>query len=155
MAEFTINDKEAQEFIKKAIKKVDQIKQGERSFASAVSAIVFSDIMGHFKQQQGSLGPWKPWSKIYASHMDKIGKGGNQILQDTGRLRQSFLPTNYRTTSEGILWFNPARTKSGFPYAAAHDEGGPKLPKRDFMWISDDAKDRIEDVTLKFLEEDL
>lgn len=47
--------------------------------------------------------------------MKELGKGGNKILQDSGRLRNSFKPQNYRSVSEGILWFNNAQTKSGFP----------------------------------------
>lgn len=154
MAEFAFTDSEAQAFLKKLIKKTDQIKGGAKAFGALASAVVFGDIISHFEKQQGSEGAWAPWSSAYRTHMDKIGKGGNMILADTGRLRQSFTPTSYRQVNEGILWFNPAKTKSGFPYAAAHDEGGPKLPKRDFMWLSDEAKDKLEDVTLKFIEDE-
>ncbi len=153
MAEFAFHSEEAQAFLKKLLKNKDSITTGAKSYATAISAIVFSDIISHFQEQKGSEGPWKAWSSAYAAHMNKIGKSGNQILQDTGRLRQSFTPTSFRQVNEGILWFNPAKTAKGFPYAAAHDEGGPNLPKRDFMWLSDDAKGRLEEVTLKFLED--
>lgn len=154
MAEFALQDEEAQRYLKKLIKKSSDIKNGTQAFATAISAVVFQDIINHFDRQEGSEGPWKAWSKAYAEHMEKTGKGGNRILQDTGRLRQSFQPSNWRQVNEGILWFNPAKTAKGFPYAAAHDEGGEKLPQRDFMWLSDEAKDKIEDVTLKFMEDD-
>ena len=110
--------------------------------------------MDHFKQEQGTgRVPWVKWSKSHRKAMERIGKGGNKILQDTGRLRGSFLPTQRRMSAEGILWFNPAKTKKGFPYAAAHQEGGEKLPARPFMWISDKTLDNIGAQTLKFLEE--
>jgi hypothetical protein len=67
-------------------------------------------------------------------------------------LRQSFIPTNVRAVSDGILWFNNAKTKNNFPYAFAHNTGGPKLPKRDFMWISNGALADIEQQVIKFLE---
>ena len=68
------------------------------------------------------------------------------------RLRNSFKPQNWRTTKDSIVWFNDARTSKGFPYAFAHNEGGPKLPKRDFMWLDDDAINDIENQLVKFLE---
>ena len=148
------NSKEAQDFLRKLVKKKDQIKDRDDAYVGLLSAVVFRDIITHFEREEGSKGAWKAWSKVHAQHMEKIGKGGNKILQDTGRLRQSFQPTSYRKTNEGILWFNPAKTKSGFPYAYAHDEGGPKLPKRDFMYLSDEAKEKLETITLKFLEGD-
>ena len=153
MAEFALHDKEAQAFLKKLIKKKEAISKGQQEYVSLLSAIVYSDIIDHFEHERGSEGPWKEWSKAYRAHMQAIGKEGNRILQDTGRLRQSFMPTNWKLTTEGILWFNPAKTRSGFPYAAAHDEGGKKLPKRDFMWLSDQARERISDQTLEFLED--
>jgi hypothetical protein len=83
--------------------------------------------------------------------MDKRGKGGNKILQDTGKLKQNFKPNHYRSSSKGLYWYNDAVTKSGFPYAYAHDEGGDQLPKRDFMWLSDDALEEVGNQTLQFL----
>jgi hypothetical protein len=86
--------------------------------------------------------------------MEQIGKSGNKILQDTGRLRQTFVPTNYRAVSGGIVFFNPAKTKSGFPYAAAHDEGFAKGgKKREFMWLSEIAMEEISDSALNWLME--
>jgi len=128
-----------------------QIEDGNRKYGGLLSANVFRDIMDHFEQQEGSEGKWKQWSFWYTQQMEKNGKGGNKILQDTGRLRQSFKPQNWRSVKNGYLWFNNAQTKSGFPYAAAHDEGGERLPKRDFMWLSDNTMEEIAVQTLLFL----
>lgn len=128
-----------------------QIEDGNRKYGGLLSANVFRDIMDHFEQQEGSEGKWKQWSFWYTQQMEKNGKGGNKILQDTGRLRQSFKPQNWRSVKNGYLWFNNAQTKSGFPYAAAHDEGGERLPKRDFMWLSDNTMEEIAAQTLLFL----
>lgn len=150
--EIAIHDKETQAFLRKAIQNVQQINDRNTRYVDLLSAIVFQDVMDHFKQEEGSEGAWTPWSDIYQKHMDRIGKGGNKILQDTGILRQSFRPGNYRAKYQGILWFNPAKTKSGFPYAAAHNIGGPKLPKRDFMWMSKDGLSKIAETSLRFLQ---
>lgn len=120
-------------------------------FVAVISTFVFQDVINHFEKEQGSAGKWKAWSKVYAEHMESVGKGGNQILQDSGRLRQSFTPGQWRAHPSGIEWYNPAKTKDGFPYAFAHNEGGPKLPKRDFMWLSGGAMEKIAEATLAFL----
>ena len=147
------SNKKAMSWIKKMQISIKSIKTMKKSYAEMVSAFVFQDIMDHFEKEMGSKGRWKRWSDAYDEHMLKIGKGANNILQDTGKLRQSFVPTNYRREGAKIVWFNNAKTAKGFPYAAAHDKGGGRLPKRDFMWLSKDAKKDIRDATLKFIGE--
>jgi hypothetical protein len=149
IAEF--DDQEVKSFLRSMDKNLKNIKDGQRKYTGLLSAIVYQDIMEHFENEAGSNGPWKQWSKFHRERMQEIGKGGNKILQDSGRLRNNFKPTNVKKTKEGFLWFNDAKTKKGFPYAAAHDVGGPKLPKRDFMWLSEKAMGRIEIETLQFM----
>lgn len=139
-------------FFKEIIDGVDSIKNLSLDFQTALSAIVFADVISHFEQQKGPNGRWTPWSKVYAERMAAKGKSTNKLLQDTGRMRNSFLPTNVRKQRDGLLWFNNARTKKGFPYAKAHDEGGPKLPQREFMYLSDMAMEKIAAIALKFAE---
>lgn len=129
--------------------------QGSRQLAGIISANVFRDIMAHFDQEEGPGGEsWAGWSEIYSEHMAKTGRAGNKILQDRGRLRQSFTPTNYKTVTGGVVFYNAARTSEGFPYAAAHNEGGRKLPQREFMWLSEVAMEEIADAALTWLLED-
>jgi hypothetical protein len=149
IAEF--DDQEVKSFLRSVDKNLKNIKDGHRKYTGLLSAIVYQDIKDHFENEAGSNGPWKQWSKFHRERMQEIGKGGNKILQDSGRLRNNFKPTNVKKTKEGFLWFNDAKTKKGFPYAAAHDVGGPKLPKRDFMWLSEKAMGRIEIETLQFM----
>lgn len=149
--EIAIQDEKAQKFLKKALEKCKEVGDGGRAFGMLLSAVVFRDVMDHFEKEEGPDGKWDPWGKFHRDNMDKLGKGGNKLLQDTGRLRQSFLPTNYRKVGEGILWFNPAQTKDNFPYAYAHNEGGEQLPARTFMWLSDEASEKIAEVTLNFV----
>lgn len=142
------------DWLKEIEKRRKAIERRETAFGNAIGIFVFQDVLDHFKNEQGSEGKWAPWSSSYDARMKAIGKGGNNILQDTGRLRNSFTPGQWRKTSQGIEWYNPAKTKDGFPYAYAHDEGGPKLPKRDFMWLSDSAMNKISEATLAFLAGD-
>lgn len=143
--EIVIHDEEAQRFLTKAMAKVKEVGDGGRAFGMALSAVVFQDVDDHFQKEEGPDGRWAPWSKIYREHMERIGKGGNKILQDEGKLRGGFMPTNYRKVGEGILWFNP------ISYAHRHNEGTHGTPARTFMWLSDPASERIADVTLNFV----
>ncbi len=147
------DDKEVREFLNQIDSRLKNIKGGKKEYTGLLSAIVYADIIKHFEDELGSGGPWKAWSTSYKEQMDKDGKGGNKILQDTGRLRQNFKPSKVRRVNQGFLWFNDAQTKNGFPYAAAHDQGGGKLPMRDFMWLSNEAMDKIEVQTLQFILE--
>lgn len=143
--------KEVDEFLKKLKAKAKPNATLMKELGGVISATVFQDIMDHFNQEEGPDGAWTEWSKSYIEYMQRIGKGGNKILQDSGRLRGGFLPGNYKPETGGILFFNRAQTKTGFPYAAAHDAGGPKLPQRKFMWISDGALENVAERTLAWV----
>jgi len=143
--------KEATKFLNKLKKKAGSLKDGSKILGGIISATVFQDIISHFEQEEGSDGAWTSWSESYAISMSKRGRGGNKILQDSGKLRQGIQPGNYRAQMGGILFFNPSKVSGGFPYAAAHDIGGPKLPRRNFMWLSEDGMDKIATLTLKWI----
>ncbi len=152
--EIEFDSGKVQEFLKTLLQRQEQIQRKDRAFVDTISIFVFQDIINHFEKESGPNGKWKAWSKTYAEHMESIGKGGNKILQDSGRLRQSFTPGQWRMRPAGIEWYNPAKTKSGFPYAAAHDEGGGKLPQRRFMWLGDRALEKISQTTAAFMAGD-
>lgn len=137
-------------FLKTVDKRVKDIEKKDRALADAISIFVFQDVVDHFKKEEGPDAAWKVWSDTYAEHMARIGRSGNKILQFNGRLRNTFKRTNYRKTSEGLEWFNNAKTASGYPYAAGHDEGDGKLPQRKFMWLSNQSLEKIGEVTLRF-----
>jgi phage gpG-like protein len=148
-AEIVLEDKKIQEFFKKTLKNMKDIENGESSFIGIVGATVFKDVIDHFSKEQGQDGPWAPWSKVYQQHMMKIGRQGNKKLQFTGRLRQTFKPTDSRKVSGGLVWYNNAMTKNNFPYAQAHDEGIGS-PQREFMWLSPTAVETIAKQIVNF-----
>lgn len=113
--------------------------ESRKTFGGIIAVSVYQDIIKHFDMEEGPKGAWQAWSHAYEKHLKTIGRSGNKILQFSGRLRQSISPTAHRATSEGILFYDNAKTKSGFPYAQAHDEGGStkgRPPQRKFMWLS-------------------
>jgi phage gpG-like protein len=141
---------DADKMLNKLQQRFDLIKNKNDQIYGLFDSVVYGDIIEHFEGEQGPEGKWKKWSDLYTEHMRKIGKGGNKILQDSGRLRQNFKATNRRKTNDGIVWYNNAKTKKGFPYAFAHNEGGGQLPQRRFMWLSKKALDRLEQNLLKY-----
>jgi phage gpG-like protein len=153
--EAVFEDREVVDFFKMLRTNLKSVKNGEKKFSGLLSAIVFRDVMEHFENEEGPDGHWAPWSTEpnggYAAKMQRAGRGGNKILQYSGKLRQGFKPAKVRFSGQELVWFNDAQTKSGFPYAAAHDEGGPTLPSRSFMWLSKKGADDISMQTLQFM----
>jgi len=147
------NSEAVTKFFKGFKQRDEEISKKDLDYVRNLSAIVYRDVIGHFEQEKGPGNrTWKKWSNSYTAYLRKINRVGNQKLQFTGHLRQSFKPTSFRRMKDGIVWFNNAKTGKGFPYAAAHDEGGTKLPQRRFMYLTKDALDDISKETLKYLE---
>lgn len=141
--------------------------QGHAVVATAYRIAGHKDIIDHFEKESGPDGRWtalKP--ATIARRMGKIparstaskrktaratGKpfqGGIKILQDTGQMKGSILPTNVRrVTATSMLVF------ANSEYSAVHDEGSSKrnIPKREFMWLSNKAKDLMLDIITELL----
>lgn len=145
MAGVVLKDKKVQKLLKDLIKNQKDITDRNRAFIGIMSAVILKDILDHFEKQLGPSGSWKPWSNKYRKRMIALGKGGNKILQDTGRMRQGWQPTNIRTTKAGILWYNPVK------YSGFHDSGTRDIPQRQFTWLSSRAIREIESQVAEFM----
>jgi len=145
-----LDDRDVREYLKLVNKRFGDLGSGNKVVADLIFSRVDRDVMDHFRNERGPDGMWTSWSDSYADHMSRIGKSGNLLLQDSGRLRESFqvAPTQPR---DGFLFSNPAKTSGNFPYAEAHDKGGEKLPKRKFMWVSQEALEDIGSIVLKWI----
>lgn len=123
------------------------------TFLAILSANVYKDIIDHFKNEEGPTEGtfWAAWSDAYAKHAQKNGR--KKILQWSGKLRQSFTPSNYRQQKDGILFYNNAKTSSGFPYAWHHNFGNStgQGQSRTFMWISDKAMNQVVESTIRWI----
>ena len=151
--EMSFDSEEVRRFLNNLTTNLKEIVDGKKQWLGGVSAIVFRDVMDHFDKEKGEDGKWQHWSDSYTQHMQRIGRSGNKILQFNGRLRQNFKPQNVKSSSQGFMWFNDAKTKSGYAYAAGHDEGDGSLPQRSFMWLSDNSLEDISQFTLGYLLE--
>lgn len=148
------NQRAVKDFFKKINDNVDDIQKKEKTFWGALAALAFRNVIKHFQDESGPEGRWKAWSRIYAERMQRVGKGGNKILQDTGQMRQMLRTADDRSRiSQGILVYNPALTKNGFPYAWAHDTGQGRLPQREFMWMDSTTLNKMSKIMAEYTTE--
>ena len=176
-AEFNLDDYKWKFFLA-SLKKKLKLAESSRAFGGIISSYVYADIDDHFQKEHGPDGSWTPWSLSYAGAVAghiafrkingrivplgpyQISEWGikpprkpGKILQASGQLKMKFTPNKFRAEPGGIVFFNNAKTKTGFPYAKAHDEGGDKLPRRSFMWLSKEGMINIISATEKWLAE--
>src|SRR3990167_3296057 len=112
--EVKFEDKEIRRVVNGLIKNLGVISNRGKEYVTILSSVVIQDIIDHFEREEGDDGRWVPWSSTYRKYMIAIGKGGNLILSDTGKLRSGWQPARYRAAKDGILWYNPVS------YAAQH-----------------------------------
>ncbi len=153
-AKFIFKDERFKRFmrdLKSNMNKVNPILRG------LYGTIGIADIFKHFEQESGPSGKWKPRSRATQARYRRIQQGKekppagvaraafnpeNKILQMTGKLKGSILPTNTRPIGRNtiLVWAHD-------PKAGKHDRGEDGelgiLPKRKFMWLSNDAKRRM------------
>jgi phage gpG-like protein len=155
-ADFEFKDKNLLIYLQSLKVNLKKFKDHNKKVGNIFSVFVFKDVIDHFEKERGPKRRWQHWSDSYIGKMIKKKKIANMILQDTGRLRNNFKPHKFRSTKNGFLWFNNAKTKKGFPYAAAHNNDEPRktLPQRKFMWLSAKALTKISDVSLDRLLQD-
>lgn len=109
----------------------------------------FKDIINHFRDERGETGGWKKRSKATQEQYASRGKTNarynpsNKLLQLTGNLRGTLLPTKgeIKREGKGALLFTTV------PYAGRHNYG-KNMPKREFMWLSGAT---MEDIAKLFL----
>jgi len=140
---------ELEKYLRVISKNIKSLKEGKaKEMIERFSVVVAADIFKHFNEASGPSGAWASWSAIYRERQNKRGRREpSNSLRDSGHLRNSFKPANVRASSQGIMWYNNAQTKSGFPYAAHHDETASKT--RPFMWLSKSALDMIGQIALE------
>jgi len=100
--------------------------------------VVDSWIQRNFKSEGGNVGGWRPladstkFGKVYDGKGSKGRPRGGEsakILQDTGTLR---LKWNHIATNKEAAIESLAKSRKGFYYGTAHNEGGKnnRPPKR-------------------------
>lgn len=123
-----------------------KVKDPSALLKAAFMTAGFQDIIQHFRDEKGPDGKWRPRSPItqmqYAmrNKTDSRYNPSNKLLQLTGNLRKSILPTNTKKVSK-----NAIEIFANAEYGGRHDRG-EDMPQREFMWFSDSAKDRMAQI---------
>lgn len=116
-------------------------------FTQLAATAIYKDVMQHFDRQEGPGSKWLLWKYPDGKRASPrpTRRGGTKLLQDTGVLRASIKP--YHNENEGGV-------KTDVDYAAVHNDGSEKkdIPQREFMWISDEVLEKIEDMAVKVIE---
>jgi len=171
----TFQSKKVQRFLKQLQKNNKDFDKREKHIWGIISSIGFADVIDHFQKERGPGGKWKAWSQSYKDAINgkvafrRIGgrtvplKPGGKFkldpprkpgkkLQDTGRLRNSLMTVRTAgRAKKGIILFNAAKVKGGFPYAKAHNEGDGKLPQREYMWLSLKGMNKIAKFSANYM----
>lgn len=157
----TLETEEWSEWIKTTFAKLENV---QALLQAAAQAFAFQDIIEHFRKEEGPAGKWKPRSDSTQAKYAKIQAGlwkpprgarrgsfspTNKLLQLTGNLRQSVLPTNVEPVGRSSL-----RIFANAPYSAVHDVGGRAIPARPFMWLSDTAQEKMVDAIAQMVMEE-
>ena len=115
---------ESKEWTKMLNKIEKNMKNINPILRAGINVFGFKDINDHFQREENPSGKWAPL---------KYRKG--KPLQDTGNLRNSFLPAKDQGRN-AVLMINNAE------YASIHNSGKGRM-HREFMWLSDSAKQDI------------
>ena len=142
MISVKIETKELDDLVKRMQK--DLGPQGMKKFFLKTSIVMYKDVLTHFEREEGPDGKWERWKGGRSTRPTK--RGGSKMLQDTGRLRLSIQPSH---SSESAV------VGTNIEYAAIQNYGSSKKdhPAREFMWISDECVQKIQDMASTLLEE--
>lgn len=135
-----LEDKGWQDYIRGLVK---VLSAPDEYLKKAFLIIWEKEAASHFDNEEGPSGAWAPWSPSYAAYMDRIGQGGNKILQRSGEMKKRTLKDPEIVRSRrGLEVFSPIE------YSGWLDEGNESgtLPPRPFMWLGDDAQERMANV---------
>lgn len=131
--------KEWTDFLRKS---ESNLRDPARVLMTAAGAFLFQDIDQHFRGEEGPAGSWAPRKEPYRSRMERAGY--RKLLQVTGNLRGSIMPSNMERASKDSI-----RVFANAPYSGWLDEGTRVMKERPFMWASGFAQDKMLDLVLE------
>lgn len=116
------------------LERKEKLKNFSGPFAS-VSAFLDRWVQKNFRSEGGNVGGWEPFARggrwVKGRGLDTNAK----LLQDTGRLRSSFLPFATK---------NNAGIGSELEYSKNHEEGLNHLPVRRMLPNQAEVKDDVK-----------
>jgi len=118
------------------IKKLDNPRKALKLSGKAM----MDDVKDHFKNEKG---PDSRWKKSLRAKLQ-----GGKTLRDTGEMFNSIMSSLKVGKDYAVIGTNKE-------YAPRHNFGKGKLPKRQFMWLSDEAGDKIIRIFMQEIDKQL
>lgn len=132
MTQVSIKVKGDKEVNRKIMRLIKTIKEPV-SILKDVKLIMYRDVIDHFRDEKGSDGAWKPSQRV-------LKFGGKTLDRSGGR----FGLKGSMTSDSGKDY---AQVGSNKIYGKVHNEGlrvrNIKMPKREFLWLSENAQGKI------------
>lgn len=129
------------------------IQDWQPFFRDYVAPRFFGDVIRNFETEGGYVGGWAPLSPRYAAWKAKRypGKG---ILQRTGRMINS-LRWGGSPGPEMVFRMTPREAELGtsVPYAASHQRGTGRLPRRQMLFFAKGASQGYGRLLQLFVED--
>jgi phage virion morphogenesis protein len=132
--------------LKNRVNKQLEIIKSSKDLLPKIAVLMYQSVMENFRQEGTDKEKWKP---LAITTIKSRKKRSNKILQDTGYLRTSIMPVVEK--GEAIVGTN-------VKYARIHQFGGiinkkfVKIPKRPFLWLRREYKDRIVNLITLYLK---
>jgi hypothetical protein len=149
-------------------KMVSNLKRAQALLKTAALAYGFADIIDHFSEERGPDGGWTPRSPITQFRYAMIQSGqwrppkgmrqgsfrpSNKLLQLTGAMRMEMLP-KAGAAHIALEGGDAVRLFNNAAYSGRQNDGGGGIPARPFMWLSEEAQDKMLDTIAKIIMED-
>ena len=134
-------DKKFQRDIQSLMKRIKNPKDAMLK----ASNLMFQDVQDHFKNEMGPSGRWQALSSSYEERKRRKNIRGG-ILVWSGRMKKVSFSHDNKNAYVGTN----VRVK-GYSYPSAH-QMGKGVPKRQFLWLSKRAGNKILDMMVRYID---
>lgn len=155
--------------MQKIIRERQKKMQEWRTPLGMIATQMYRAVMENFRRQGTEDEPWKPLSPVTIKMRRKgKGRGSPRILQDTGTLMGSIIPTyderralvgttlNYAIKHQFGVGARtetvPAYTRKDGVRVSAHTKRMPPIPARPFLVLGNEAKNKIYKIARRVIE---
>lgn len=104
-------------------------------------------VQKNFKTEGGKVGGWEAFAPSTLKKIAKTNRTPAKMLQDSGRLRSTFLP--FADDKQAGIGTN-LKSASGAPFPLYHQEGRGHLPQRRMLPEHAEVKKDIDRVVQRF-----
>ena len=114
---------------------------------AAIATYLDQWVQKNFRSEGGKVGGWKAFAPSTLRRLEKTSRAPAKLLQDTGRLRSTFLP--FADEKQAGIGTN-LKSQSGAPYPLYHHEGRGNLPQRRLLPEHGEVTKDIDRVVQRF-----